>query len=96
MAYHRADLVQYTVPGNPAFDQRYYGAIQMLIQRGHSATEAAKTAIAMVQGGITKQAAMLAYNDSWLLILLSFLAVIPAVFLLHRPSGRSGAAVDAH
>jgi DHA2 family multidrug resistance protein len=96
VAYHRADLVQYTVPGNPAFDQRYYGAVQMLIQQGHSATEAAKPAIAMVQGGITKQAAMLAYNDSWLLILLSFLAVIPAVFLLHRPSGRSGAAVDAH
>jgi DHA2 family multidrug resistance protein len=96
ISYHRADLVSYTVPGNPAFDQRYNGAIQMLIQQGHSATEAAKGALALVQGGLMKQAAMLAYNDAWMMILLSFLAVIPAVFLLRKPSGKRAAPVDAH
>jgi DHA2 family multidrug resistance protein len=96
IAYHRADLSTYIVPGNPAFDQRYEGAMQMLIQHGTSATEAAKGAIALVQGGLTRQAAMLAYNDAWMLILLSFLAVIPAVFLLHKPQGRRSAPVDAH
>jgi DHA2 family multidrug resistance protein len=44
---------------------------------------------------VQKQAAMLAYNDSWMFIMLSFLVVVPAVFLLRRPRGRS-APVDAH
>ena len=35
-------------------------------------------------------------QDAWLFILLSFLCVIPAVFLLRRPSGGPAAAVDAH
>jgi MFS transporter, DHA2 family, multidrug resistance protein len=96
IAYHRADLATYTVPGNPAFDQRYNGAIQLMMQHGASASEAAKGALALVQGGITRQAAMLAYNDSWMLILLSFLAVVPAVFLLSKPSGKPAAPVDAH
>jgi hypothetical protein len=38
---------------------------------------------------------MLAYNDSWLLILLSFLIVAPAVLVLRKPQPMSGP-VDAH
>jgi MFS transporter, DHA2 family, multidrug resistance protein len=45
---------------------------------------------------VMRQAAMLAYNDAWMLILLSFLVVIPAVFLLRKPSGAGGTPVDAH
>ena len=44
---------------------------------------------------LTKQASMLAYNDSWLLILLCFLCVAPAVLVLRKPSPMT-AAVDAH
>jgi DHA2 family multidrug resistance protein len=96
IAYHHADLVTYTVPGNPAFDQRYNGAIQMLMQQGHSAGEAARRALALVEGGVMKQAAMLAYNDAWMMILLSFLFVLPAVFLLRKPSAKQAAPIDAH
>jgi MFS transporter, DHA2 family, multidrug resistance protein len=96
IAYHRADLATYTVPGTPAFDQRYNGAMQMLIQQGHSATEAARGAIALIQGGLVRQAAMLAYNDAWMMILLSFLAVLPAVFLLHKPRNSAVPPADAH
>jgi hypothetical protein len=38
---------------------------------------------------------MLAYNDSWMLILLSFLIVAPAVFVLRKPQPMA-APVDAH
>jgi MFS transporter, DHA2 family, multidrug resistance protein len=96
VAYHRADLATYTVPGNPAFDERFNGAVQMLIRHGQSAAEATQGAIALVQAGVMRQAAMLAYNDSWMLILLSFLAVIPAVFLLKKPTGKPAAPVEAH
>jgi hypothetical protein len=38
---------------------------------------------------------MLAYNDCWLFIALSFLVVVPAVFLLRKHQGRA-APMDAH
>src|SRR6185436_11641552 len=76
IAYHRADLAMNTYPGNPAFDQRFNGAVQMLVAHGMPLSEATKGALALVQGGVARQAAMLAYNDAWFLILLSFLAVV--------------------
>lgn len=96
IAYHRADLSMNTYVGNPAFDQRYQGAIQMLVQHGTPITVAPQGALALVQAGVSRQAAMLAYNDSWMLILFSFLAVVPAVFLLKKPKGKPAVAMEAH
>ena len=96
VAYHRADLAMNTVVGNPAFDQRYQGAIQALVTHGTPATAAPQGALALVQAGVMRQAAMLAYNDSWMLILFSFLAVVPAVFLLRKPKAAPAMPVDAH
>lgn len=96
IAYHRADLAMNTYVGNPAFDQRYQGAIQALIAQGTAAISAPEGAMALVQAGVMRQAAMLAYNDAWMLILISFLAVIPAVFLLRKPSARARIPMEAH
>ena len=49
----------------------------------------------MVEGTLMRQASMLAYNDSWMLILLSFVFVMPAVFLLRKPKGQAAPA-DLH
>ncbi len=38
---------------------------------------------------------MLAYNDSWLLILIVFVCAAPAILLLRKPKGAAPAA-DAH
>jgi DHA2 family multidrug resistance protein len=96
IAYHRADLAMNTYVGNPAFDQRYQGAIQALIAHGTAAISAPEGAMALVQAGVMRQAAMLAYNDAWMLILISFLAVVPAVFLLRKPSARARIPMEAH
>ena len=93
--FHRADLVQNFYAGNPAFEQRFQGLVTMMQAQGASLAVAQQRAYGMLEGTLMKQSAMLAYNDSWLLILLSFLAVVPAVFLLRRPKQAAGA-VDAH
>jgi len=93
--YHRADLAANFFAGNPAFDQRYSGAVASLVAHGSSLLQAQKTAYALLDLTLQKQASMLAYNDSWLLILLSFLVVAPAVLVLRKPQAMS-AAVDAH
>ena len=94
-AVHRADLVTNLYAGNPAFEERFRGLMAGFLSHGAPIVEAQRRAMAVLEGSVMKQAAMLAYNDSWLFILLSFLCVIPAVFVLRRPKGPV-AAVDAH
>jgi DHA2 family multidrug resistance protein len=57
--------------------------------------EAQLRALRIIEGQVQRQAAMLAYNDCWLIILVSFLVVIPAVFLLRKPRG-GAAPAEAH
>ena len=96
IAYHRADLVTYMTPGHAPFDERYQMLVGGLQAQGASLVEAQQKALAVLDGTMMRQAAMLAYNDAWMLLLISFVVVIPAVFLLRKPSRRAAAAVDAH
>jgi hypothetical protein len=52
--------------------------------------------MAVINAQLMKQAAMLSYNDCWRFILLCFLMVIPAVFLLHKPGRRQSGDIDMH
>jgi MFS transporter, DHA2 family, multidrug resistance protein len=94
--YHRADLVTNLYAGNPIFEERLRALTGGMIARGTPAVEAQHRAMALLDGQVMRQAAMLAYNDCWLFILLSFLVVIPAVFLLRKRRGAPGAPIDAH
>jgi DHA2 family multidrug resistance protein len=92
---HRVDLVANTYAANPAFMQRQQGIIAGLIAHGVPVVTAQHTSFAMLERMIMQQAMMLSYNDAWILILLSFVVVSPAVLLLRKP--KAGAAVgEAH
>lgn len=93
--YHRADLVGNFVPGNPTFDQRYSAMVGGMIAQGAPLATAQHRALQLLDGTMMRQASMLAYNDAWMLILISFVVVMPAVFLLRKPRGPV-ALVDAH
>jgi DHA2 family multidrug resistance protein len=95
IASHRADLVTNTVPGSAVFDQRYHALTNAMLSHGASMGKAQQLAQTIIDGSVMRQAAMLAYNDCWMLLLITFLCVAPAVFLLHKPKGR-GAPADAH
>jgi DHA2 family multidrug resistance protein len=92
---HHADLVTNIYAGNPLFEQRLRGLMSGLVARGYDLAEAQQRAMALIEGQVRRQAAMLAYNDCWLFILLSFVVVVPAVFVLRRPRG-GAAPADAH
>jgi len=96
IAYHRADLTTNTVISNPAFQERYQAIVAGLIAQGTSVADAGTRALAIIDGTIMRQASMLAYNDAWLLLAISFLFVTPLVFLLRKPRGRAPAPADAH
>ncbi len=96
IALHRADLITNIYPGNPAFDERFRMIAGGFMSRGEAPALAQQHAMAVINGQLMKQAAMLSYNDCWHFILACFLIVIPAVFLLHKPSKRIGPPIDAH
>lgn len=96
IAYHRADLMTNLSPGNPIFAQRFDGLVATLSAQGLTLADAQHRALAILDGTMMRQAAMLAYNDAWMLLLISFICVAPAVFLLRKPQSRRGPAVDAH
>ena len=81
--------------GNLRVEQRLQAFTDNLVAHGYSLDAARRAAYAILDQQVTRQAAMLSYNDAWMLLLLTFLAVSPAILLLRRPRGRA-AAVDAH
>ena len=92
---HRVDLVSNLTTGNLLTDTRLQQLTRPFIARGASAAEAMQHAYAVLNAQVSAQAAILSFNDAWLLLLLSFVVVSPAILLLRRPKG-SAAAVDAH
>jgi DHA2 family multidrug resistance protein len=94
-ALHRADLVANTYAANPAFIERFQGALSHFMSLGFSYVKAQAAAYAAVDQALTAQALMLSYNDAWMLILKSFLLTAPAILVLRKPRGRA-AMGDAH
>jgi DHA2 family multidrug resistance protein len=92
---HRVDLLANVYPGNPLVDERLRLLRSNLLSRGFDPVAAQQGALALLDQQTMGQASMLSYNDAWMLLLLSFLCVSPAILLLRKPRGRA-AAVDAH
>ena len=92
---HRVDLLANVYPGNPLVDERLRLLTANLLTRGYDPVAAKQGAMALLDQETMRQAAMLSYNDAWILLLLTFLVVSPAIFMLRRPRG-GGPAVDAH
>ena len=84
-AYHRVNLVSNFYAGNPLYDQRIAGAAAQLIANGSSATDAHTGAMQLLNGTVMAQAATMSYNDAFLLLGVSFVFAVPAVFLLRKP-----------
>jgi DHA2 family multidrug resistance protein len=95
VALHRADLVANTYATNPAFVERFQGALAHFMSLGFSYIRAQAAAYAAVDQALTGQALMLSYNDAWMLILKSFLLTAPAILILRKPRGRA-AMGEAH
>jgi MFS transporter, DHA2 family, multidrug resistance protein len=91
-ALHRADLVANTFASNPAFAERLQGALQHFIALGFSYAKAQAAAYASIDQALTAQALMLSYNDTWMLILKSFVITAPAILVIRKPRGRAAPA----
>jgi DHA2 family multidrug resistance protein len=96
-AVHRAALVSNVSYSNPQFLERFHNLVGYFVHQGQSLTQATQTAYKLIDLTVTQQAQVLSYNDSFLMILLTFLFTAPAILILRRPKPREIAPqVDAH
>jgi DHA2 family multidrug resistance protein len=94
---HRVQLIAHVSSGNPLAQQRLLQLTQAFVARGIVPSLAPHAALGALYQIVMRQATMLAYNDSWMLILLTFLCTAPAILLLRKPRGAAGAsAAEAH
>jgi DHA2 family multidrug resistance protein len=81
-AQHKTDMIAYAVDGSQNFTQQVNGIKQMLIAKGMDAVTAGQQAIGMINMRIEKQAYFLSYLDTFKLITIFFVLVIPLVAFL--------------
>ena len=93
--YHRVNLVQYVTSYNPQVAARTSAIASNFVAHGFSYDAARRAAVGALDNIVTRQSAMMAYNDAWLLILLVFVFASPAILLLRRPRGGAGAGAGA-
>jgi DHA2 family multidrug resistance protein len=93
---HRVDLVTNTYAGNPLVEERLRMLAANLTAHGYGPDAARRGALALLEQETMRQASMLSYNDAWMLLLLTFVVVAPAIFFLRAPRDRTGAPDDAH
>ena len=93
---HRVDLMANVYPGQRLVDERVQTITGNLIAHGYGPEAAHRAALALLDQQVMRQASMLSYNDAWMLLLLCFLVVSPAILLLRKPRGESRAPADAH
>ncbi|MGH3576657.1 MAG: hypothetical protein ACRDU0_03755, partial [Mycobacterium sp.] len=86
---NHAVLAQHANPYNPAFAQRFQMLQQGFIARGIDAWGARAKAMAVIDGILSQQASMLAFERSFFLIGALFFVCLPLVFLLKAaPRGK--------
>jgi MFS transporter, DHA2 family, multidrug resistance protein len=93
---HRVDLLANVYPGQRLVDERVQAITGNLLAHGYGPEAAHRAALALLDQQVMRQASMLSYNDAWMLLLLSFLIVSPAILLLRRPRGGGQSPADAH
>ena len=93
---HQSALVSHLTPLDPAYTASLSGASRFLMSQGSNPVQALNQAHGLVYGNLLRQATMLAYTDSFWLLGLTFLAMIPLMFLMKKTQPQRGRAAPVH
>src|SRR6266852_8576083 len=83
---HTNVLAGHVSPGNPAAAAVLNSARTAMMAHGADPTTATRRAYGMLSGLVQRQAAMQSYIDAFFLLAILFIAVLPLVFLMKRPT----------
>jgi len=91
--FHQATLVSHLTPLDAGVSPTLHGLTTNLVAHGASGPDAFLQAQGLLYGIVQKQAAMLAVADTFWLLAIVFLGMIPLVLLLRRSPVHAGAVV---
>jgi DHA2 family multidrug resistance protein len=92
---HTSPLAENITGSSLTAQSMLQGMQATLMARGVDAATAAKQAYAMMFGTIQRQAAIMAFNDAFFLLMVLFLLMIPLVFVMRKPK-HAGGSVAVH
>jgi len=93
---HQSTLVSHLTPLDPAYTASVSGASRFLMSQGSNSVQALNQAHGLLYGNLIRQATMLAYTDAFWLLGLTFLAMIPCMFLMKKIKLHGAPAAPAH
>jgi DHA2 family multidrug resistance protein len=82
--FHQGTLVSHVTPLEPAYGDLLHNAAASLVARGASAADAASQAQGVVYGLIQRHAAMMAVTDTFWILAIIFIAIVPLALLLKK------------
>jgi DHA2 family multidrug resistance protein len=82
--FHQQRLVENLNPLNGAYQSTLEAAKQMFMSKGADAVHAANQAQQLIYGMVQRQARLLSFLETFQVLALTFLAVIPLMFLMKR------------
>ena len=94
---HRVDLISHLDPNNPLVQERLRSLTAYLLGRGYTSITARQGALGLLDAQVMRQAGMLSFNDAWMMLLATFIAVSPAILFLRKPRSLADrSAAEAH
>jgi DHA2 family multidrug resistance protein len=90
---HTARLMEHVNPFSLAYRKMEAGLVASMTAGGSTLATATSKATGMINGVVQRQAAMLAFLDSYKMLGVVFLLVLPVLLLLKRPKGAVSAPV---
>ncbi len=91
--FHQATLVSHLTPLDAGLSPTLHGLTASVVASGASGPDALAQAQGLLYGLVQKQAAMLAVADTFWMLAVVFVAMIPLVLLLRRTPMHAGAAI---
>jgi DHA2 family multidrug resistance protein len=90
---HQNYLIGHLSPVNPLFRSVTQGATSFLVGQGSPLSVASNQALALIYGGVQRQAGMLAFLDVVRALGVIFMLVIPFLFLMKKTGLQKGPAM---
>lgn len=88
--FHQQILVSHLTPLDSVYQSALNATSSMLVQSGISPADALSKAQGMIYGALQRQATMLAFIDTFRVLGIAFLCMIPLVFLMKKTEPHKG------
>jgi DHA2 family multidrug resistance protein len=94
--FHQQSLISHLTPLDAGYEATLHGLAGSLMAKGSDAAQAMQQALGVIYGMAGREAMMKAFIDNFWLLGVTFLAVIPLIFLMRSAGAHKADAAAMH